>query len=151
MRIICFVFICILTCSIADIFAGEITTFSNDDLKKYKSTPTSTVLPADPKTKEKTPEQEGKSISTEPSEDMLKSAWCSRGTHYKDRVAEAQNRLDRISRWVSDKRPFVDQEDEEKLKRARQVLENAEKELQEVEQEAHRSNVPPGWLRCQFK
>jgi septal ring factor EnvC (AmiA/AmiB activator) len=39
---------------------------------------------------------------------------------------------------------------ERKVERAKNSLNYAEKDLQDLENEAHRKSIPPGWLRCQF-
>ena len=38
-----------------------------------------------------------------------------------------------------------------KITKSKKQLRYAEKDLAEFEGEAHRKEVPPGWLRCQFE
>jgi hypothetical protein len=149
MKIYILLLVLVLGCLIADVLAAEKTIiYSNEDLKKYKSTSTGNTTDS---SDGKTAESERKSNHpTELSNDPDKYMWCSRGNQYREQVNQARERVNEISRQVKAMEPFDDIRFTDALRRAQQKLENAERELTQFEQEAYIQGIPPGWLRCQF-
>jgi hypothetical protein len=90
-----------------------------------------------------------------------KDRWCRKGNLHRNRVGAAQANLSEAERKYSDSLEKASASTPKKRKRAAKVsdsgvrkarlkLEKAERALNDLEQEAHRKNIPPGWLRCQF-
>jgi hypothetical protein len=129
---------------------------TNDDLIKYK------------KDSDNSPYQHHPRQSIAPTEDSRNEeaygAWCDAGTQYRNRVERAKKemeeaeekfriekhehevykmykgKLGRSSSYISA---------ENRLSYARKNLEAAELDLSDLESQAHRKGVKPGWLRCQ--
>ncbi|MEK6582801.1 MAG: hypothetical protein AAB017_03910 [Nitrospirota bacterium] len=125
--------------------------YTNQDIEKYKrpSDSKSQVVRAD-----KTSEKSGKSQKLK--EEHEKEYWCKTATSYKkkiekiqDDIAEAEKELSgESSMSLSYKKKKAIQN---KITKSKKQLRYAEKDLAEFEGEAHRKEVPPGWLRCQFE
>jgi uncharacterized protein YecA (UPF0149 family) len=130
--------------------------FTNQDIEKYKgpseakTTDTKTVLRED---REKALDDKNQSIR----EEREKEYWCKKASAYKkkikkadDDVKETENKISEESRknLHADKKTALLQK---RLEKARKKVEYAEADLGELEDEAHRNGIPPGWLRCQFE
>ncbi len=125
--------------------------YTNQDIEKYKR-------PSNSKTgvvrTDKTSEKSGKSQKLK--EEHEKEYWCKTATSYKrkiekvkDDIAEAEKELSgESSMHISYKKKKAIQN---KITKSMKQLRYAEKDLAEFEGEAHRKEVPPGWLRCQFE
>lgn len=129
--------------------------FTNQDIEKYigpsdsKATDTKTVSRED---REEVRNKKNQSIR----EEREKEYWCKKALAYKkkikkadDDVKETENKISEESRknLHADKKTALLQK---RLEKARKKVEYAEADLGELEDEAHRKGVPPGWLRCQF-
>ncbi len=91
--------------------------------------------------------------------------WCRKAAQYnrkiemeRDEVKEKDKELlDLRDEWFqgSSKKRRSTEKDikrvQKKLEGAKKKLEYAERDLSDLEDEAHRKDVPPGWLRCQFE
>ncbi len=125
--------------------------YTNQDIEKYKR-------PSDSKTGVvKTDKAERKKEKSQKSkEEHEKEYWCKTATSYKnkiekiqDEIAEAEKELSgESSASISYKKKKAIQN---KITKSKKQLRYAEKDLAEFEGEAHRKEVPPGWLRCQFE
>lgn len=125
--------------------------YTNQDIEKYKK-------PSDSKSAavrtDKTSEKSGKSQKLK--EEHEREYWCKTATSYKrkiekvkDDIAEAEKELSgESSMHTSYKKKKTIQN---KITKSKKQLRYAEKDLAEFEGEAHRKEVPPGWLRCQFE
>lgn len=125
--------------------------YTNQDIEKYKK-------PSDSKSAavrtDKTSEKSGKSQKLK--EEHEREYWCKTATSYKrkiekvkDDIAEAEKELSgESSMHISYKKKKTIQN---KITKSKKQLRYAEKDLAEFEGEAHRKEVPPGWLRCQFE
>jgi hypothetical protein len=95
--------------------------------------------------------------------DRDKERWCKDGSRYRNRVDEAKANFYEAEKKYSEARDRADSRFPKKKKqmlkaavsdaavrKARLKLEKAEKQLLDLEQDAHRKNVPPGWLQCRF-
>jgi type IV secretory pathway VirB10-like protein len=132
--------------------------FTNEDLKRHRQTETRASVNNSP-SKESATEKKRHSIKT--SGDSGKDKWCKNGTHYQNRVdaakaaikgaeakrAEAETKADRNK---TAKRKAAAAVSDASVRKAKNNLERAEKQLSDLEQDAHRKGIPPGWLRCQF-
>lgn len=122
--------------------------FSNKDVEQYK-------MPSDNKTtnakmnKTGTNEEKAK----EKKEQQDQEYWCKKATSYKRKVEKSQDEVSEIEKELSaedlsrkKKVPL-----EKRLKKAQKQLTYTERDLADFEEEAHRKDIPPGWLRCQFE
>jgi hypothetical protein len=128
-------------------------TFTDQDLENYKSTG-GTVVPQGeiPRTSD---------ILHEINENQNKEWWCEKGEDYMKRIKNAKKDVEEAEEKLNKKRhdnfasyykdSFGESMAEEDLKRAQRRLENCEDDFREFEDKAHRWNVPPGWLRCDFQ
>ncbi|MBI5203406.1 MAG: hypothetical protein HZA11_00645 [Nitrospirae bacterium] len=129
----------------------EAPVYTNQDIEKYKR-------PSDSKTGVvKTDNAERKKEKSQKSkEEHEKEYWCKTASSYKkkiekvkDDIAEAEKELSGESSMnVSYKKKKTIQN---KITKSKKQLRYAEKDLGGLEDEAHRKEVPPGWLRCQFE
>lgn len=133
---------------------GQPQLFTNQDIEKYKGP--SEAKTADTKSvsredMEKVRNDKNQSIR----EDKEKEYWCKKASVYKKKIKKADDDAKETEKEISTesrkglhagKKTVLLQK---KLEKARKKLEYAEADLGELEDEAHRKGVPPGWLRCQ--
>lgn len=127
--------------------------FSNEDLEKYKS-------PSDnktPKTRAEAVEKKKKAEKTK--EQKEKEYWCKRATEYRKEIEKAQEDVEETEKKLAEiegnplpgaKSKKALKQLNTKLRKSKKKLRNAERDLSDFENEAHRKGIPPGWLRCQF-
>jgi predicted nucleic acid-binding Zn-ribbon protein len=127
--------------------------FSNKDIEKYKS-------PSDyraAKTKTDKPETKKKAGKTK--EQNEKEYWCKRAAEYKKKIEKAKQEVEEIEKKLAELEgnPLPDAKSKKalkqlnsKLRNSKKQFRNAERDLGDFENEAHRKGIPPGWLRCQF-
>ncbi len=94
------------------------------------------------------------------SADSGKDKWCKNGTHLRNRVDGAKDSLKTAEKKQADAAARAEQRKKGRQKatavsdapvrKAKGNLARAEKQLSDLEQDAHRKGIPPGWLRCQF-
>ena len=133
---------------------GQPQLFTNQDIEKYKdpsdskTTDTKTVLKED---REEFRNDKNQSIR----EDQEKEYWCKKASAYKKKIKKADDDVKETEKKISEennkslhagKKTALLQK---RLEKARKKVEYAEADLGELEDEAHRKGVPPGWLRCQ--
>jgi predicted nucleic acid-binding Zn-ribbon protein len=127
------------------------TSYSNDDIEKYRT-------PSDNRPKEQTftAPSVKKDESKRSREKQGQEYWCKRATIAKKKIEHAV-------REVREREEDISQEQskgvhtsrkmntlQSRLKKAKDHLSSAEKDLVDIEREAHRKGIRPGWLRCQF-
>ncbi len=126
----------------------DIPTFTNKDIEQYKT-------PSDNKSyiKIDTSPSEKKEKAQKAKVNAEKEYWCKKATQYKDivnrkneTVAELEKELTAEKNTDKKKKAI-----EKKIVLAKKQLKYAERDLGNLESEAHRKGVPPGWLRCQFE
>lgn len=127
--------------------------FSNEDIEKYKS-------PSDnktPKTRAEAVETKKKAEKTK--EQKEKEYWCKRATEYRKEIEKAQEDVEETEKKLAEiegnplsgaKSKKALKQLNTKLRKSKKQLRNAERDLSDFENEAHRKGIPPGWLRCQF-
>lgn len=124
--------------------------FSNADLDKYRGEPGGVIIPkAEPAVPAK------KEKRTRKPDEKSKQYWCSKGSSARAKVDRASDKVEdanqKLINTPDDRRKKKGRADaERKVRTAKKELYRAEQELNELERSAHRQNVPPGWLRCQF-
>ncbi len=137
--------------------AGSEQTYTNKDLERYRGEDTGAVAPeAAPQVPKK------ESRASKATDERSKKYWCSRGSvlttkvdRAKEKVRDAEQKLadtddlavTKMKNGSSQKRR---ESAEKKVRSAKKELYRAEHSLEALEQDAHRQNIPPGWLRCQF-
>jgi predicted nucleic acid-binding Zn-ribbon protein len=127
--------------------------FSNEDIEKYKS-------PSDYKTyRTKTEAVETKKKAEKTKEQKEKEYWCKRATEYRKKIEKAQGDVEETEKKLAElegntlpgaKSKKALKQLDSKLRKSKKHLRNAERDLSDFEDEAHRKGIPPGWLRCQF-
>jgi hypothetical protein len=123
--------------------------YSNEDLEKYE-TPGNTAGKPAPNVSDKEKSRDG--------ETQERENWCSQGTALNRTISEAKKEID----VILDKFPEKKGEDidtmelsdgvlQERLNMNRRKLREAESALRDLEEQAYRKGVPPGWVRCNFE
>ena len=136
-----------LTASIA--YAEKV--FTNEDLEKFNVAPITKTPPEN--SSSNTGEKEVQQNKEDP------QLWCNRSTELKNRISSAKAAY---SEAVDEKAAAdlaalnigasaVREAAALKLSRAEAEVQAAESELRDLEDDAHRKDIPPGWLRCQFE
>ena len=133
---------------------GQPQLFTNQDIEKYKgpsdskTTANKTVLRED---MEEVRNDKNQSIR----EDQEKEYWCKKASAYKKKIKKADDDVKETEKEISqenNKSLHANKKTaqlEKRLEKASKKVEYAEADLGELEDEAHRKGVPPGWLRCQ--
>lgn len=133
--------------------------FTNEDLKAYKSHQDNKTVP--PKAAER--REEKKDGLKKLQEEIDREQWCKRATSLRKKIEKAQDGVDDDEGKIADLKKESSQADfkrqkalEKRIKRLEKDLEKshkklkyAQKDLSDLEDEAHRKRVLPGWLRCQ--
>lgn len=124
--------------------------FSNEDIKKYKS-------PSGNKIRAEAVETKNRAEKTK--EQKEKEYWCKRATEYRKKIEKAQEDVEEIEKKLAEiegnplpdaRRKKAIKQLHNKLRKSKKHLRNAERELSDFEDDAHRKGIPPGWPRCQF-
>ncbi|MGE5894944.1 MAG: hypothetical protein ACM34I_12880 [bacterium] len=131
--------------------------FSDEDLQEYSdrsdNESSSVTGPQKRKGNRKTAVDQKKGGTAD------KQYWCKQGTLYRAKVVKAKNEVKDAEREFSEReyeyyRGTTSSKyatAKKNLEKARSRLEKAEQDLSDIENEAHRNWIPPGWLRCQFE
>jgi hypothetical protein len=151
------VFIVFLIILLAGLFpcAGsaeqDIPPFSNKDLERYRSASDEAPVPV-------TALKAEKPAATRKDEQREKNYWCSRAQTYQKKIDRARDKVKEVEQLASDEsgglafsESRLKKPTRKKYERAKKELREAERELQYLEEDAHRKDIPPGWLRCQFE
>jgi len=157
-------FLCV---SAFTVWAEEAPVFTNSDLGKYGTgqpvqTPASEPSAVKPgSTRQK--QQPAPQLDAAGKDKLsAQKEWCERGTAIQELIKESEDRLAatkeaRAEAWrrlnAGNRSEAVEadanaQKDQEK---AAADLAEARQAKERLEDEAHRANIPPGWLRCQFE
>jgi hypothetical protein len=122
----------------------DIQPFTNKDLEKYHNTSESKPAVPDPMLKDTKSE---KIVKTEKSrEQKEKEYWCKKTTPYRRKIEKAKDDIREI-----EKSGKITKQLKKKLEVVKKQLKTAEQDLADIEDEAYRKRIPPGWLRCQFE
>ena len=124
--------------------------YSNSDIEKFR-------LPSDSHT-----DSPKKEIKDERKTDVHTTKNNIEGERWCKRTAAQKNKIEKAEYEVQEAEKRLTQEEEkplhsskkikqlqDKLRLAKRKLAGEEKKLTDIENEAHRKGVPPGWLRCQ--
>lgn len=91
------------------------------------------------------------------SKDRDRQRWCDEGEKYRKQIAKAQEDLKQADRHLAEEKALfpaankkIKTAQAKKLK-AEKALKESEAKLDALENRAHRSSIPPGWVRCQYE
>ena len=124
--------------------------YSNSDIEKYKQPYDS--RPAETK---RDAREERKLDARQAKNNLERERWCKRATAQKKKIEKAQYEADSAEKALKreEEKDFHGGKKSKQLQgraeQARRKLASEERELNDIENEAHRNSVPPGWLRCQ--
>jgi|MudIll2142460700_1097286.scaffolds.fasta_scaffold03828_5 DNA polymerase III alpha subunit (gram-positive type) len=125
--------------------------YSNRDIEEYK-------LPSDshPVEIKKRETREGRNMDARAAKDNLeRERWCKRATAQKKKIEKTQYDVQTTEKALKreEERDFhgtkKSKQLRNKLEQEKRKFAAAEGEMNDIENEAHRKGVPPGWLRCQ--
>jgi len=105
---------------------------------------------------------DGKEDTEKIKERQEKEYWCERSAYHRKRIEDAQYEVDKETELLSDLRDEVSTETgkdkkfiekkinktQDKLTSAQKLLKDRENDLARLQNEAHRKNIPSGWLQC---
>jgi len=142
------VFIGVLFCYHGDAFAEHTGPgkYNNEDLNKFE-TPRTDVKTAPDVSDKISDEKKSEDLETQDREE-----WCRRGAPILRAISEAQNEIEELNSALSKEGQEVlaESRQEERRDSAMRKLREAEKALDDLDEEAHAKGVPPGWIRCNF-
>lgn len=140
-----------LTLTVSIAYAEKV--FTDEDLEKYNVAPITQSKSATENSSANTGEKEVQQKKEDP------QLWCNRATELKDRLSssklaysqavEGKIQADRAYLFVGS--PQAREEAISKISQAEAAVQAAESALRDLEDDAHRQGIPPGWLRCQFE
>lgn len=121
--------------------------FTNEDLEKYKGQHENTMAE-----QSEPPKQERAARNRE---DREKEYWCKKASPYARKIDGLKEDLRLAEQRVSDSQTKSARKKStalhSKMENSRRKLKEAQRDLEELENEAYRKGVPQGWLRCQFE
>ncbi|MBI4683984.1 MAG: OmpH family outer membrane protein [Nitrospirae bacterium] len=147
----------VLAISVCSVVTGEENTiqkeeqsFTNKDLEKYREPSDNRMLAP----RDRIEAKKGKAEKIK--EQQEKEYWCKKATQYRNKTEKIKEELTETEKALSAEGVISSsyskkKEIEKKRGKLQKQLKYAEQDLSNLEAEAHRSSVPPGWLRCQFE
>ena len=138
-----------LTASIA--YAEKV--FTNEDLEKY---PVAPISKDKSPTDTSPPDTRGKEVQQNKEDPQL---WCNRARELEDRISSAkvaytravEEKIQADRDYLNVGSPQVREAAASKITQTEANIQAAESALRDLEDDAHRRGIPPGWLRCQFE
>lgn len=161
---LCLLFLSAFFCTAA-FAAGQETSpaFTNKDLEQYRpaAEPPAQEIVREPGDHKSVKQQKAEAASNKKEQEY----WCKKARQIKkslaiakDEVTEHTTRLNELAaaRAQTTGRKTANLEKkhtkaDRDLKAAGKRLRERQETLAELEDDAHRNNIPPGWLRCQFE
>jgi hypothetical protein len=149
-----FIFSLFSTAKGADPVKDEPTVFTNEDIEKYHAS--SGAGTEEPKLfGREDRDTDRKYEERHISEEREMEYWCKKAKTINRRIEDDRTTVKEIkdqgdepgTRSSSSRKKTATLE--KKLEKAKKRLRNSEGDLKDLEDEAHRKGVPPGWLRCQ--
>ncbi|NJD55894.1 MAG: hypothetical protein FIA94_05745 [Nitrospirae bacterium] len=137
-------------CSPAGAAQEQAPVYSNRDIEKYKQLQD----PRPAETKRDTRE-ERRLDAREAKNSQERERWCKRASAQKKKIEKAQYDVQSAEKALrhEEEKDFhggkKSKQLKDKLQLAKRKLANEERDLSDIENEAHRKGIPPGWLRCQ--
>ncbi len=129
----------------------ETPTFSNKDLERYQDPKGESLGPVADNAAEK-------GRTTVKDERREKDYWCSKARASQKKIDRAKDEVKDVERLSSEENggeafseSRLKKPTRKKYEKAKKDLREAERDMQYIEEDAHRKDIPPGWLRCQFE
>ena len=122
----------------------DVPTFSNKDLDKYKSS--SDDISQGGMDVDRRADSIKRAAKQEQHE---KEYWCNRARAYRKKIDKAAGEITEAGKDRGGAGRKQSKTAVKKLGREKRQLRDAEIDLRDLEDEAHRKGIPPGWLRCQ--
>jgi hypothetical protein len=129
--------------------------YTNQDIERYK-TPSEVATTA-AKSAPQEDREEGREVKKQRiREDHEKDYWCKKASAYKEKIEKAGETVKEMEKKLSEEKSKSLRTSkkntplQKRLVKARKQVTAAEKDLDDLEHEAHRKGIPPGWLRCQL-
>ena len=125
--------------------------FTDKDLDNYRSS--SDNRPQGPRRTQPPGKKDDKRKAREEQEQEY---WCKRATGARKKIESAGRNVRELEAEISREQSKTVRTSRKmntlqgRLKKAKDNLSSAEEDLNDIEHEAHRKGLPPGWLRCQF-
>jgi hypothetical protein len=158
MRLYCFFFVYVSALLCAPTGADDRSSreqprlFTNQDIGHHEIPPEENtpknILPAD--------RDEKKNQRQRLIEEHEMGYWCKKASAYRERIDYADGAVKEIEEEISEEGRKSSRSSKQtaqlqkKLEQAKKLFRGSEADLDELEQEAHRRGVNPGWLRCQL-
>lgn len=124
--------------------------YSNRDIEKYKQPQDSRPVETKRDIRE-----ERRLDAREAKNNQERERWCKRANEQKKKIEKAQydvQSAEKALRHEEEKDLHGGKKSKQlrdKLQLAKRKLANEERDLSDIENEARRKEIPPGWLRCQ--
>jgi len=153
------VFFCSLLC--ASVHGGDGSVrdqpqlYTNQDIERYK-TPSEVAKTAAKSAPREDREEDREDKKQRIREDHEKEYWCKKASACKEKIEKADEAVKEIEKELSEEKSKSlrtskkNKPLQKRLDKARKQVTAAEKDLDDLEHEAHRKGIPPGWLRCQI-
>ncbi len=129
--------------------------FSNRDLKRYENSADHETR-ASESTELKSSEVRKTKVADN-RQQKEKEYWCKRAAPKRTKIQRLNAEIDEKEQELAEEnsKNLIQNKKAKTLNKAlgkiRKRLKEAEENFSELESEAHRKGVPPGWLRCQFE
>lgn len=124
--------------------------FTNEDIEKYRN-------PSDNSRRETARDSsyEKKREYSLSRDRQEQESWCNKATAINRKIEKAERSVkeieDDIEQAKNSQAASRNNLLRKKLKKAKERLSDEQRDLNDLENRAHRKGVPPGWLRCQFE
>jgi flagellar biosynthesis GTPase FlhF len=125
--------------------------YSNRDIEKYKQPSDSRPV----ETKKSNSKEERKMDARTAKDNLERERWCKRTTAQKKKIEKTKYDVQTTEKALrrEEERDFhgtkKSKQMRDRLDQQKRKLAAEEGELNDIENEARRKSVPPGWLRCQ--
>lgn len=138
-------------CSLPGAAQEQSPVYSNRDIEKFRQPQDSGRVEAKRDTRE-----ERRLDSRQAKDSQERERWCKRANEQKKEIEKARHDVQSAEKALNREEEKDLRSDgkksrhlKDKLELAKRKLANEERDLNDIENEAHRKGIPPGWLRCQ--
>ena len=137
-------------CSPAGAAQEQAPVYSNSDIEKYKQPQDSRPVEIRRDTRE-----ERRLDARQAKDNQERERWCKRVNTQKKKIEKAQYDVQSAEKALKheEEKDFHSgkktKQLKDKVETARRKLANEERDMSDIENEARRKGIPPGWLRCQ--
>ena len=131
--------------------SGDMPVFTNKDIEKYKSS-SDNNSPAAYIARPSANPNRARDIK----EDREKDYWCKKAAPFRNNIEKTGDEIKEVEKELGERKDKglsggkTEKSLQKRLVRSKKQLKYAERDLAQIENDAHRKGIPPGWLRCQF-